>query len=123
MKNAELISIPADAPRFELHDKLHLTATECSFNRTPANVAVPFVHTHKQNEELYLIVEGSGQFYLDGEIIEIKAGDAVRVDPPCERCLKAGPEGIAYYCIQAKAGSLEQFTMTDAAVPATKAFN
>lgn len=44
--------------RVELHDKLHLTGAEISVNSLPAGASVPFVHYHKQNEEIYAIVEG-----------------------------------------------------------------
>lgn len=123
MANYAVTSIDLNAPRSELHDKLALTGCEVSYNVLPAGAAIPFIHTHKQNEELYLVVKGSGTFYLDGELVEVKAGDNVRIDPACERCIKAGSDGIAYYCIQAKQGSLSAFTMTDAAlVEGKKAF-
>ncbi|HIX57598.1 MAG TPA: cupin domain-containing protein [Candidatus Anaerobiospirillum pullistercoris] len=122
MSNFAKLSLAADAPRAELHDALKLTGCEVSFNNLPAGVAVPFVHKHKENEELYLIVKGSGEFFLDGEIITLAAGDCVRVDPACERCIKAGNEGLSFYCIQTKAGSLEHFTTTDGVACETKAF-
>lgn len=122
MSNFAKLSLAADAPRAELHDALKLTGCEVSFNNLPAGVAVPFVHKHKENEELYLIVKGSGEFFLYGEIITLAAGDCVRVDPACERCIKAGNEGLSFYCIQTKAGSLEHFTTTDGVACETKAF-
>lgn len=122
MSNFAKLSLAADAPRAELHDALKLTGCEVSYNNLPAGVAVPFVHKHKENEELYLIVKGSGEFFLDGEIITLAAGDCVRVDPACERCIKAGNEGLSFYCIQTKAGSLEHFTTTDGVACETKAF-
>ena len=123
MSNFAKLSLAADAPRAELHDALKLTGCEVSYNNLPAGVAVPFVHKHKENEELYLIVKGSGEFFLDGEIITLAAGDCVRVDPACERCIKAGAEGLSFYCIQTKAGSLEHFTATDGVACETKAFD
>lgn len=123
MSNFAKMSIPADAARTELHDTLKLTGCEVSFNKVPAGVATPFVHKHKENEEVYLIVKGSGEFFVDGEITKVAAGDCVRIDPAGERCIKAGPDGLSYYCIQCKAGSLEQFTMSDGEMcPNTKAF-
>ena len=115
-------SIPADAGRTELHNQMNLTGCEVSYNRLPAGAAIPFVHKHKENEELYLITEGSGEFYLDGELVAVKAGDCLRIDPSCERCTKAGAEGLAYFCIQTKQGSLQHFTMDDGVMCETKAF-
>ena len=37
--------------RIELHEKLSLTGAEISLNELPAGANVPFVHSHKENEE------------------------------------------------------------------------
>ena len=39
--------------RIELHEKLSLTGAEISLNELPAGANVPFVHSHKENEEIY----------------------------------------------------------------------
>ena len=36
----------------ELHEKLSLTGAEISLNELPAGANVPFVHSHKENEEI-----------------------------------------------------------------------
>lgn len=115
MSNYSKVTMEA-SPRVELHDKLGLTATEVSINRLPAGGNVPFVHSHKQNEELYIVLEGDGKFVIDGEDIALKAGDAVRIAPAGKRQIFAGENGLVFICIQAKAGSLEGFTGTDAAL-------
>ena len=38
--------------RIELHEKLSLTGEEISLNELPAGANVPFVHSHKENEEM-----------------------------------------------------------------------
>ena len=38
--------------RIELHEKLSLTGAEISLNELPAGANVPFVHSHKENEEI-----------------------------------------------------------------------
>ncbi len=116
MANYGLTSLDPAAPRSELHEALQLTSCEISCNQLPAGAAIPFIHFHKQNEEIYLITGGSGTFYLDGELVEVKQGDCLRIDPPCERCIKAGPAGLSYFCIQAQSGSLQGFTMADAGI-------
>lgn len=104
--------------RVTLHDQLALTGAEVSINGLPAGVSVPFVHAHKQNEEVYLILSGKGQFYLDGAELALSEGDVVRVDPAAKRCIKADANSALHFiCIQAKANSLSQFTETDG-VPA-----
>lgn len=109
------------AARVELHDLLKLTGCEVSVNRLGADAAVPFVHAHKQNEELYGILEGSGELWLDGKVYAITAGDWFRIDPAGKRAIKAGKEGLYFICIQTKAGSLEGFTMTDGVLCEEKA--
>ena len=115
MANYKLASIDFSASRNELHDLLGLTGAEISCNTLPAGISVPFVHAHKQNEEVYLILEGSGRLYVDGEETPLKAGDCFRIAPEAERCISASADSaIRFICIQVKAGSLEEFTMNDA---------
>lgn len=47
--------------RVELHDQLGLTGAEISINQMPAGSNVPFVHAHKNNEEIYGILSGKGK--------------------------------------------------------------
>ena len=98
-----------------------LTGCEISFNATPAGGFAPFVHAHKLNEEVYIIVSGGGTFMVDGEEFSVKEGDVVRVDPAGKRACKAGDEGMTYICIQAQAGSLTQATMDDGVMCDSKA--
>ena len=44
--------------RIELHEKLSLTGAEISLNELPAGANVPFLHSHKENEEIYGILSG-----------------------------------------------------------------
>lgn len=112
-ENFKLISV-GEAPRTELHDQLGLTGCEVSINTLPAGAAVPFVHMHKQNEELYGVLAGRGEIWIDGEVHEIKAGDWFRVSPAGKRAIRASQsEAVTFICVQTKAGSLEGYTMTD----------
>ena len=52
--------------RIELHEKLSLTGAEISLNELPAGANVPFVHSHKENEEIYGILSGNGKAIIDG---------------------------------------------------------
>jgi mannose-6-phosphate isomerase-like protein (cupin superfamily) len=100
--------------RILLKDTLSLTGAEVSVNRMPAGEAKKFIHSHKRNEEIYLFLAGKGLFWLDGEIIPVKEGTAVRVSPSCQRCLKAdNVEPLSYICIQADEGSLVQSSKDD----------
>ncbi len=104
-----------DEARVELHETLGLTGAEVSINKLPAGAGVPFVHAHKQNEEIYGVLAGHGQATIDGEEVELAAGDWLRVAPAAKRQFRAADnEGITYVCIQVKQGSLEAFTAEDA---------
>lgn len=112
MAKAQLVHA-FNAARTELHDVLGLTGCEVSINTMPPQVETPFIHYHEQNEEVYVVLEGKGQVWLDGDVTDIAAGDCFRVVPAAHRCLRAGAEGLRYICIQAREGSLVQFTMGD----------
>ena len=85
-----------------------------SINRLPQGGSVPFVHSHKKNEEIYCILEGKGRAEIDGESVELKAGDWLRISPNGKRqFFAASDSGISYICIQVKENSLEGFTAAD----------
>ncbi|MDE7086737.1 MAG: cupin domain-containing protein [Clostridia bacterium] len=116
MNNYKKIST-TNEPRTELHDALGLTGAEISINTLPAGASVPFVHSHKQNEEIYAILEGKGYAVIDGEKVALTAGDFVRISPAAKRQFFASDDSaIKYVCIQVKENSLEGYTMTDAVV-------
>lgn len=101
--------------------ELGLTGCEISFNHIPAGQFKPFVHTHKQNEEVYIIVSGNGEFKVDDDEFAIKEGSVIRVDPAGERALKAGAEDLIYICVQARKNSLTQATEHDGVIVESKA--
>lgn len=49
-------------------------------------------HTDDGQEEVYLLVDGSGTLDIDGEEIPLEPGDAVRVDPDATRQLSFDDE-------------------------------
>ncbi|WP_418765084.1 cupin domain-containing protein [Mailhella sp.] len=121
MSNYSLTNIDFSSARTELHDALALTGAEISCNQLPAGTSVPFVHAHKQNEEIYLVLDGEGKLYLDGEERPLKTGDCFRVDPAAERCISAAANSpLRFLCVQVKAGSLDGFTMNDATLSDNK---
>ncbi len=75
MKNYTKIAAGNEG-RTELHDSLSLTGAEVSINKLPAGGGVPFVHSHKNNEEIYGIISGKGKVMIDGEEVELNAGDS-----------------------------------------------
>ena len=103
--------------RIELHEKLSLTGAEISLNKLPAGANVPFVHSHKENEEIYGILSGKGKAIIDGEEISLSTGDWLKIAPVAKRQFFASDvSGITYICIQVKENSLEHFTAEDAVI-------
>jgi len=116
MSNFSKVSLAQDA-RTELHDQLSLTGAEVSINNFPAGANVPFVHSHKMNEEIYTVLSGKGKVVIDGETVTLAAGDWVRISPAAKRQFFAAEDtGISFACIQVKEHSLEGYTMDDAVV-------
>ncbi len=98
-------------------DVTDATSCEISFGTLPTGVAVPFYHSHKENEENYIILSGAGRFQVDDEAFDIAEGSVVRVATNCDRNLKCtSAEPMTYICIQAKEGSLGNYTQTDAEI-------
>ena len=88
---------------------LGLSGMEVSLNALAPGGAIPYLHAHKQNEELYLFLDGEGEFQVDGRIVPVRAGTALRVAPAGMRGWRnTGRVPLTFLCIQAKAGSLEQ---------------
>ena len=103
--------------RIELHEKLSLTGVEISLNELPAGANVPFVQSHKENEEIYGILSGNGKAIIDGEEISLSTGDWLKIAPAAKRQFFASDiSGITYICIQVKENSLEHFTAEDAVI-------
>ena len=53
-----------------------------------------FGHRHEQDEEVYVVLKGSGRMRLGEEEIEIGELDAIRVAPGVMRAFEAGPDGL-----------------------------
>lgn len=83
--------------RIELHETLSLTGAEISINKLPAGASVPFIHSHKNNEE-----------------INLTTGDWLRISLAGKRQFFASKDSeLTYICIQVKENSLEGFTTDD----------
>jgi mannose-6-phosphate isomerase-like protein (cupin superfamily) len=54
----------------------------------------PAGHRHREQEEAYVVVAGSGRMLLDGELVELRQWDAARVAPEMVRAFESGPEGM-----------------------------
>jgi len=96
---------------------LELTGMEVSVTKLPAlpaGAAIPFLHRHQINEELYVFTGGRGQMLVDGSVIDVEEGSVVRVAPGGARTIRAFPgEELQYLCIQARQGSMPDAEAAD----------
>ena len=56
-------------------------------------------HRHGEQEEVYIVVSGSGKVLLDGAAHELRRWDVVRVAPQVVRAFGAGPQGLELIAI------------------------
>jgi mannose-6-phosphate isomerase-like protein (cupin superfamily) len=56
-------------------------------------------HRHREQEEAYVVVSGSGRVRLDDEILELRQWDLVRVAPRVVRAFEGGPDGLELIAI------------------------
>jgi mannose-6-phosphate isomerase-like protein (cupin superfamily) len=80
---------------------LELEQSGLTYQRVPPGCRFPYGHTHKRQEEVYVVVRGSGRMKVDDEILELEEWDAVRVPPGAWRGYEAGPEGLEILVIGA----------------------
>lgn len=95
--------VPDVAPEFGLAPDLEAhfarEALDCenvgiSFQRIAPNFRTPFGHRHAEQEEIYVVLAGSGRARLDDQVVELRPLDALRVAPSTVRAVEAGPDGI-----------------------------
>lgn len=92
---------PPDAPmhwRFARH-ALHSPELGVSRFTYEPGARMPFGHRHREQEEAYVVVAGSGRAKLDDEVVELAEWDVLRVAPAVVRAFEAGPDGLDVICI------------------------
>jgi mannose-6-phosphate isomerase-like protein (cupin superfamily) len=106
-----LHDVEDSAPKFGMEDMearfasgdLGLTKSGVSLQSLAPDTTQPFGHHHHTQEELYVIVAGTGRVKLGDEIVELKRWDAVRVEPDVTRAFSAGPDGLEFIAFGAPA--------------------
>jgi mannose-6-phosphate isomerase-like protein (cupin superfamily) len=75
-----------------------------TYQRLAPNFQVPWGHTHKTQEEVFLVISGSMRVKVDDEVKELGPWDAIRVSKETPRGFEAGPEGVEFIAIGAPGG-------------------
>jgi mannose-6-phosphate isomerase-like protein (cupin superfamily) len=100
-----LREVEDSAPKFDMPAEMH-----ARFARSPIEgetlglslitlepgFRIPFGHKHVEQEEVYVIVRGSGRVKVEDEIVELAQWDAIRFPKNTMRQMEAGPDGIEY---------------------------
>ncbi len=55
-------------------------------------------HYHAETEEIYYLVEGSGEMELDGDRRTVWPGDAILIPPAAWHQIRAGEERLRFLC-------------------------
>jgi mannose-6-phosphate isomerase-like protein (cupin superfamily) len=68
--------------------------TGLSYQKLGPDATGPFGHRHGEDEEIYVIIGGSGRMKLGDDVVDVGAWDAIRVAPETSRAFAAGPDGM-----------------------------
>jgi quercetin dioxygenase-like cupin family protein len=92
---------PAELPIRWLFSRNEVGSTQVGVSRFSyePGARMPFGHRHGVQEEVYVVVAGSGRAKLEDEIIDVGQWDVVRVAPQVIRSFEAGPDGMELICV------------------------
>jgi mannose-6-phosphate isomerase-like protein (cupin superfamily) len=90
-----------------LRNLLGSAGLEMSLNVVPPGNGMPFLHKHQENDEVYVIVGGRGQFLVDGQCIDVAEGSVLRISPAAARAWRNNTDAPLYFlCLQYRADSM-----------------
>lgn len=72
---------------------LALEKSGLSYFRIGPGFRAPFGHSHGEQEEIYLVTDGSARVKIDDDVVELRTWDAVRIPPGAMRSMEGGPDG------------------------------
>jgi len=102
------VPLPARGKLF-LRRLLGSAGMEMSLNVVPPGKGIPFLHRHRENDEIYVVVGGRGQFLVDGECIDVQEGSVLRLAPAGARAWRNNSDAPLYFlCLQYQANSVIQ---------------
>ena len=100
-----------------LKDATKAFGTEISISILPPKTDLPIFHSHKQNEETYIILKGEGKFQVDDQCFDISEGSVIRVAPAGLRGMtNTSEQQMIYIVIQSKENSIQQWTSQDGVI-------
>jgi mannose-6-phosphate isomerase-like protein (cupin superfamily) len=100
------VPLPAKGKLF-LRKFLESAGLEMSLNVVPPGKSIPFLHRHRENEEVYVVVGGRGQFLVDGDCLDVAEGSVLRLSPAAARAWRNNSDAPLYFlCLQYRTDSV-----------------
>ena len=102
---ANLRGVEDSAPKFDMPAEMHARFARSAIEGETLGLSlftlapgfrIPFGHKHSNQEEVYVVVNGSARVKVDDEVVELGQWDAIRFDKDTMRAVEAGPDGIEY---------------------------
>lgn len=78
--------------------QLELQGVALGLIKIPPSQGYTFTHRHREQEEVYIVIEGGGEILVGNDLVPLRPGDLVRVAPATRRALKAGDTGLFVIC-------------------------
>jgi hypothetical protein len=78
--------------------QLDLQGVALGLIKLPPNQGYTFTHRHREQEEVYIVIDGQGELLVDDERLPLGRGDIIRVAPATRRALKAAENGLFVIC-------------------------
>ena len=85
------------------HEELGSEKSGVSYQVVKAGQRQPFAHKHKEMEEIYVVISGSGRVKLDDEVKDVGPFDAVRIAPAVTRAFEAGDDDLVLLAFSPRA--------------------
>ncbi len=76
------------------NDPLEAEQLGMAWHRIKPGKRSPIAHRHRAQEEVYVVIGGAGRAKLDDELVELTAGDVLRIPPQTARGFEAGDDGL-----------------------------
>lgn len=93
------------------------TGSDFSFQMFAPGTESGFLHTHKTHEELYFVLNGKGEFQVDGKVFPIAEGSVVRVAPDGKRSIRNNStEPMVMLCVQYRGATFTEEDATDGVI-------